>query len=76
LILIRGIPHKEKGMDRMEKVEKVKVFIELYDLVNFYYTERDQPVDPNFNFFKEVEKCCNLLDLDFETFKKEFNLKR
>lgn len=58
----------------MEKVEKVKVFRELYDLVNFYYTERDQPVDPNFNFFKEVEKCCNQLDLDFDTFKKELNL--
>jgi hypothetical protein len=61
-------------MDRMDKIEKVKIFMELYDLINFYYTERDQPVDPNFNFFKEVENHCNQLDLDYLTFKKEFNL--
>jgi hypothetical protein len=58
----------------MDKIEKVKVFIELYELINFYYTERDQPVDPNFNFFKEMENYCNQLDLDYLTLKKEFNL--
>ena len=58
----------------MDKIEKVKVFMELYELINFYYTERDQPVDPNFNFFKEMENYCNQLDLDYLTLKKEFNL--
>jgi hypothetical protein len=58
----------------MDKIEKVKVFMELYELINFYYTERDQPVDPNFNFFKEMENYCNQLDLDYLTLRKEFNL--
>jgi hypothetical protein len=62
-------------MDTMEKVEKVKVFMKLYELIEFYFTERDQPVDPSFNFFKDLENYCIQLDLDYLTFKKEFGLK-
>ena len=58
----------------MDKVEKVKVISELYELINYYRENRDQPVNGDFNFFEKVENCCNLLDLDFEEFKKEFKL--
>lgn len=57
----------------MDKVEKVKVLSELFDLVNMYYVERDQPIEEN-NFFKQVENCCNLLDLDFVELKKVLGL--
>jgi hypothetical protein len=58
----------------MNSAEKVKVFSELYELVNYYYENRDRPVDQNFNFFGKVEKCCGELDLDVNEFKKEFKL--
>jgi hypothetical protein len=60
----------------MNKVEKVKVFVELFELVNFYYENRDQPVDDNFNFSEKVERCCKILDLDLNEFLKEFNFNR
>lgn len=59
----------------MDKVEKVKIFSELYELINYYYEYRDQPVDQHFNYFNKVEKCCHLLDLDYKEFLKEFKLK-
>lgn len=57
----------------MDKVEKVKVVSELFELVNTYYVNRDMPTDDN-NFFMKVEHCCDRLDLDFNEFKKEFGL--
>lgn len=57
----------------MDKVEKVKVFSELFELINIYYVERDQPTEEN-TFFIKVENCCSLLDLDFNEFKKVFEL--
>lgn len=60
----------------MNKREKVKVFAKLYGLLSFYYENRDQPVEQDFDFFKEVEGLCNKLELDFETFKQEFNLSK
>jgi len=59
----------------LDRVEKVKIFAELYELITYYYEFRDQPVDKNFNYFEKVEKCCTLLDLDFNELKKEFKLK-
>ena len=59
----------------MDKVEKVKVFAKLYELVNFYYENRDQPVDNDFNFFEKVKIYCDKLDLDIEEFKNEFKIK-
>lgn len=58
----------------MNKKERVKSFAKLYGLLSFYYENRDQPVEENFDFFKEVEVLCEKLDLDFEEFKQEFNL--
>ncbi|MFD0677726.1 MULTISPECIES: hypothetical protein [unclassified Paenibacillus] len=57
----------------MDKVERVKVLSELYELINMYYVERDQPSEEN-NFFAKVENCCNQLDLDFDELKKVFEL--
>lgn len=57
----------------MDKKEKVKAFKELHGLLLFYAENRDQPVEQGFDFFKEVEDLCKKLDLDYETFKQEFN---
>ncbi|MCR8635126.1 hypothetical protein [Paenibacillus radicis (ex Xue et al. 2023)] len=57
----------------MDKVERVKVLSELYELINMYYVERDQPSEEN-NFFAKVENCCKQLDLDFDELKKVFEL--
>ncbi|MEK3644457.1 hypothetical protein NSS70_07105 [Aeribacillus sp. FSL K6-2848] len=32
----------------MDKVEKVKVLSQLFDLINYYYEYRDQPADDHF----------------------------
>jgi hypothetical protein len=63
-----------EGMIYMDKIEKVKVLSELFDLINLYYVERDLPYTEN-NFFTQVENCCDLLDLDFSELKKVFELK-
>lgn len=60
----------------INKVEKVKVFAELYELVNYYYENRDQPVGENFDFFQKVEDCCNLLEIDYNEFLSEFQFKK
>lgn len=57
----------------MNNKEKVKAFKELHDLLLFYAENRDQPVEQGFDFFKEVKDLCDKLDLDYETFKQEFN---
>lgn len=57
----------------MDKVERVKVLLELFDLINMYYVERDQPIVED-NFFEKVEHCCDLLDLDFSELKKVMGL--
>jgi hypothetical protein len=62
-----------EGMIFMNKVEKVKAFSELFELINMYYVERDQPSEED-NFFAKVENCCDLLELDFEELKKAFEL--
>ncbi|WP_226037835.1 hypothetical protein [Aquibacillus saliphilus] len=59
----------------MGATNKVKAFKELFELVIFYSENRDLPVDPDFNFFKEVEFYCNQLDLNYEEFKETFELK-
>ncbi|MFB6466762.1 hypothetical protein ACE38V_08030 [Cytobacillus sp. Hz8] len=57
-----------------EKVEKVKRLSELYDLIQYYYENRDRPVNDSGDFFQKVKECCDVLDLDFEVFKREFKL--
>ncbi|MBM4763189.1 hypothetical protein [Bacillus sp. B15-48] len=58
----------------MGKAEKVKAFAQLYELVNYYYENRDRPVNEDFNFFEKIETYCNILELDIEEFKKEFKI--
>lgn len=57
----------------MDKIERVKVVSELFELINMYYVERDQPSEGN-NFFEQVQRCCDQLDLDFNELKKVFEL--
>lgn len=59
----------------MNKINNVKVFAELHELILFYKENRDIPVSEDFDFFEEVRKYCKQLDLDYETFIEEFNLK-
>lgn len=58
----------------MTNEERVSAFSELYDLLTFYYENRDQPVDGDFNFHEKVENLCTKLDMDFDIFKKQFKL--
>jgi hypothetical protein len=55
-------------------MEKVKILAELFELVQYYYEYRDQPMNEDGNFLSKVEDCCNALDVDFTEFKKEFKL--
>jgi hypothetical protein len=54
--------------------EKMKAFVELYILINFYYENRDRPINDDFEFYKELEKYCTILELDSIEFIKEFKL--
>jgi hypothetical protein len=58
----------------MDKVERVKRISELFELVQYYYEYRDQPMAESFNFEAKVQTCCHALDLDFTEFVKEFKL--
>ncbi|MFB5664110.1 hypothetical protein [Alteribacillus sp. HJP-4] len=58
----------------MNNISRVTAFAELHGLILFYKENRDLPVSDDFNFFDEVKKCCDQLDLDYEEFIKEFNL--
>ncbi|MCL6573076.1 MAG: hypothetical protein K6T88_15555 [Bacillus sp. (in: Bacteria)] len=61
-------------MGKLEKVEKVKILADLFELVQYYYEYRDQPMRENENFLSKVEVCCDRLEIDFTEFKKEFKL--
>lgn len=58
----------------MTNKERVTAFSELYDLLAFYYENRDQPVEGGFDFYKKIKILCIKLDLDFEFFKETFKL--
>lgn len=58
----------------MTNKERVTAFSELYDLLAFYYENRDQPVESNFNFYEKVENLCVKLNMDFDYFKETFKL--
>ncbi|MGP4105970.1 hypothetical protein [Virgibacillus sp. L01] len=58
----------------MEDIRKVEAFSELHSLLIYYSEYRDQPVEEGFDFFKEVEVYCKVLEIDFEEFKEEFEL--
>ena len=58
----------------MENNSKMKAFVELYHLINFYYENRDRPINADFDFYDEVNKYCTTLELDFTEFIKEFKI--
>ncbi|MFB4167366.1 hypothetical protein [Virgibacillus sp. JSM 102003] len=58
----------------MKEIRKVEAFSELHNLLIYYSEYRDQPVEEGFDFFKEVKTYCEILEIDFEEFKKEFEL--
>jgi len=58
----------------MDQKERVKAFSELFELLTYYYENRDQPVDSDFDFFKEIKILCEKLEMDYDLFKEEFHL--
>jgi len=56
-------------------MDKEKALVELYDLLDFFYENRDLPVNADFDFYKQVKKKCEILDVDYDTVIKEFKLK-
>jgi len=58
----------------MKKHEKVEAFKKVHVLLICYSENRDQPVEEGFDFLGEVQDLCHKLSLDYESFKKEFNL--
>lgn len=58
----------------MNKVEKVKQLAELFDLVQYYYEYRDQPLEESGDFQMKLKNCCTALQIDLDEFKKEFKL--
>ena len=60
----------------MNKKEKLDSFVKLYHLINFYYENRDQPVESEFDFFEEVKTNCDTLEIDYDSFIQELRLQR
>ncbi|EOR21510.1 hypothetical protein KGR20_23620 [Cytobacillus oceanisediminis] len=60
----------------MNKKEKLDSFVKLYHLINFYYENRDRPVDREFDFFEEVKSNCDTLEIDYDSFIQELRLQR
>lgn len=58
----------------VEKVEKVKKVGELFELIQYYYENRDRPSNDSENFFIKLEECCRVLELDLEEVVREFRL--
>lgn len=58
----------------MNKQDKTKKFCELFDLLQFYLENRDQPVEEGFDFNAKVEELCDELDLDYQELRKEFKM--
>lgn len=55
-------------------MDKTKAFINLYQLLIFYSENRDRPVSEGFNFFEELKKYCDELEIDSKEIEKEFKL--
>ena len=60
----------------MNKKEKLDSFVKLYHLINFYYENRDRPVDREFDLFEEVKSNCDTLEIDYDSFIQELRLQR
>ncbi|SDJ53076.1 hypothetical protein [Salimicrobium halophilum] len=60
----------------MAQLTNVQAFKELFSLIDYYSENRDQPADPDFDFFEHVKNYCDQLDLDYEEFKQVFGLQQ
>jgi len=56
----------------MDQHERAETLYRLFELINFYYEERDRPI--RFDFFKDLESCCEQLDFDVEEVKAKFGI--
>lgn len=57
-----------------EKTEKVKKLAELFELIQYYYENRDRPINSEQGFFEKIEECCSTLEIDMDELIKEFKL--
>lgn len=55
-------------------MNKEEALVELYNLIDFYYENRDLPVEKDFDFFGKIEECCEILEVDNATIIKNFKL--
>lgn len=55
-------------------MKKEEAFERLFELLVFYSEERDQPVEKDFDFFREIKHCCEILELDVDVIKDSFKL--
>lgn len=58
----------------MNSSEKVQILFDMFQLVNFYYEERDRPSDRN--IFEELEQHCQVLGVDAQEFMTKFGLSK
>jgi len=59
------------GGDFMTKEEAL---VELYGLIDFYYENRDLPVEKDFDFFGKIKECCEILEVDSASVINKFKL--
>lgn len=55
-------------------MKKEEALVELYNLIDFYYENRDRPVTDGFNFHEKLDECCEVLEVDKETVTQKFKL--
>jgi len=55
-------------------MNKEEALVELYNLIDFYYENRDLPVEKDFDFFGEIKECCEILEVDSATVINKFKL--
>lgn len=55
-------------------MNKTQAFVKLYQLLEFYFENRDRPVDEGFNFSEELKKYCDVLEIDRNELVKTFKL--
>lgn len=55
-------------------MKKEEALVELYNLIDFYYENRDLPVPRDFDFYEEINKCCDVLEVNKDVIIEKFKL--
>lgn len=55
-------------------MSKEQALVKLFELISFYYENRDRPIENGFNFHEEVKSCCQVLEVDKQIIIEKFNL--